>query len=395
MEVGALKEAIDALVDADPASIADLESIEELHRQLARLDAVVTAATGAFEASGEWALDGARNASAWLATRCRLPRAHARRRVRLGRRLAELPACVRSWMAGEITTSHVGAIATRLRPATAEALARDEALLVDHAATLRFEAFARALDYWESLADPDGTEADEAKHRARRDVYLEAGYAGMWLGQITLDPIAGAIVAGELERLELSHFDADRAEAAERLERDPLPGELARTPGQRRADALVEMATRSATVPADGRRPVPLFSVFVDYEALHGRICQLAQGMAVTPGSLVPWLEEAQIERAVFSPVGRVEIGATARLSPVPHAGPSSSVTASAPIPIAIGPPTPVRSTTSSRTPSAARPPRRTGACSVGSTIGSATPGRRRGDWLFSSALDPNPMSWS
>ena len=74
------------------------------------------------------------------------------------------------------------------------------------------------------------------------------------------------------------------------------------------------MATRSATVPADGRRPVPLFSVFVGYDTLHGRICELAQGMALTPGSLVPWLEEAQVERAVFRPVGRVEIGASARL---------------------------------------------------------------------------------
>jgi Domain of unknown function (DUF222)/HNH endonuclease len=314
MAVGALREAIDALVDADPASIADRASIEELHRQLARLDAVVTAATGAFDASGDWALDGARNASAWLATRCGLPKARARRRVRLGRRLGQLPACASSWLAGEITTDHAGALAARLRPATAEALARDEAILVEHAATLRFEAFARALAYWESLADPDGAEADEATRRAGRDVYLEAGFSGMWLGQITLDAVAGAIVSGELERLELRHFDADRAEATERLGREPLASDLSRTPGQRRADALVEMATRSAIAPADGRRPVPLFSVLVGYETLHGRICELAQGMALTPGSLVPWLEEAQIERAVFRPVGRVEIGASARL---------------------------------------------------------------------------------
>ncbi len=43
--------------------------------------------------------------------------------------------------------------------------------------------------------------------------------------------------------------------------------ELARTSGQRRADALVEMATRSRTAPAEGIRPAPLFSVFVSYEA--------------------------------------------------------------------------------------------------------------------------------
>jgi hypothetical protein len=74
------------------------------------------------------------------------------------------------------------------------------------------------------------------------------------------------------------------------------------------------MATRSAAVRDDGRRPRPLFSVFVGYETMHGPICELAQGMAVTPGSLVPWLGDADIERAVFSADNRVEVSATSRL---------------------------------------------------------------------------------
>ena len=48
-----------------------------------------------------------------------------------------------------------------------------------------------------------------------------------------------------------------------------------------RADALVEMAIRSRTVPADGRRPEPLFSVFVGFETFAGRICELANGTVV------------------------------------------------------------------------------------------------------------------
>ncbi len=87
----------------------------------------------------------------------------------------------------------------------------------------------------------------------------------MWLGSMTLDPIAGAIVSEELARLEAELFEADRSEAKARLGRDPLSGELARTPGHRRADALVEMATRSKSAPADGHRPAPLFTVLVDF----------------------------------------------------------------------------------------------------------------------------------
>ncbi|MGH9080414.1 MAG: hypothetical protein ACRDYE_10150 [Acidimicrobiales bacterium] len=74
-----------------------------------------------------------------------------------------------------------------------------------------YESFARALDYWEQLADPDGAEASDEERRDRRDVYLAASFGGMWLGQITLDPIDGTIVADELGRLETELFEADWA----------------------------------------------------------------------------------------------------------------------------------------------------------------------------------------
>ena len=45
---------IDRLCEADPAVLADGDSIVALHRELERLDATVTRATGAFDASGAW-----------------------------------------------------------------------------------------------------------------------------------------------------------------------------------------------------------------------------------------------------------------------------------------------------------------------------------------------------
>jgi hypothetical protein len=74
------------------------------------------------------------------------------------------------------------------------------------------------------------------------------------------------------------------------------------------------MAKRSATAPPDGIPPKPLFSVLIDFPTLGGRTCELAQGMAITPGSLVPWLDRADFERAVFEPPDRVQVSATARL---------------------------------------------------------------------------------
>src|SRR6185312_4488919 len=91
--------------------------------------------------------------------------------------------------------------------------------------------------------------------------------------------------------------------------------EIRRTPAQRRVDALVEMATRSRTAPIDGIRPRPLFTVLVGYETLRGRICELANGRGVlSPRQLLPWLDQAVVERAVFGPRNRVDVSATARL---------------------------------------------------------------------------------
>jgi len=314
MGVRELTEAIDGLVASGPQMCGDAEAVVALHGQLARLEGYVTAAVAALDAARAWEAEGAQSAAAWLSTRCGLPRAAARRRVRLGRELRELPACEAAWLDGEITAAQVAAIAGVRRPETEEALARDEELLVDHARSLRFAAFTRAVAYWRQLADADGVEDDAARCRRRRDLYLAETFGGTWLGKVTLDAISGAIVAGELRRLERELFEAEWAQARERLGREPTAADLDRTPGQRRADALVEMATRSRVAPAGGRRPAPLFSVLVGYETLRGRICELANGTVVAPGALVPWLDEAYVERAVFGLDGRVEVSASARL---------------------------------------------------------------------------------
>jgi hypothetical protein len=301
------------LEEADPASLGDGESIVALQKLHARFEAVSAKALSHFDRSGDWALDGAKGAAPWLATKCHLPRATARRLVRRSRLLRQLPRCADAWSKGEISSAHLDAIIGVRRPSTEATLERDEALLVRQAKRLRFEQFLRAVQYWDQLADPDGTEEAAEERRARRDVYLAATFDGMFLGKMSLDPISGAIVSGEHQRIEAELFAADWAKAREELGREPTIDELWRTPSQRRADALVEMAIRSRTAPADGRRPLPLFSVLVGWETLGGRILQLAQGAALTPGSLVPWIDHMDLERAVFEPGGRVEVGITAR----------------------------------------------------------------------------------
>ncbi len=314
MKLDAFAESLDALVATGADNYSDCASIEELHRLLGRLEAFVTEASAAFETQEDWAADGAKTAAAWIATRCRVPRAAARRRVRLGRTLRHLPRCAQAWRDGEIGVDQAQAIATARAHRTEASMQRDEAMLVSQAAQMGFEDFYRALRYWKQLADPEGADAEDEERKAARNVYLEPSIDGMYLGQMTLDPISGTIVSAELNRLEHALFETDCAEARERLGRTARLDELARTSAQRRADALVEMATRSRTAPADGLKPAPLFTVLVGYETLYGRICEIENGTVLAPASVVPWLESAYFERAIFSLGTRVDISVRARL---------------------------------------------------------------------------------
>ena len=306
--------AVEELVELDPARLADGETVVALHRTLARVEAVTARATAAWDAERGWAADGAKSGAAWLAWRTRLPQGTAKRMLRLGRAMRQLPHAAAAWLAGEIAGAHVSRLAAARNERTAEAMERDEAMLVEEARKLRFSAFQRVVAYWEQHADPDGAERDAQRLVDGRRCDVSATFQGAVVGDFVLDPIGGAIVTSELQRIEDVFFKADWAEAKERLGRDPLVVELARTPKQRRADALVEMAVRSRTAPEGGRRPAPLFSVLVGYETFAGRICELANGTVVTPGSLVPYLSEAEVERVVFDGPSRViDVGETRR----------------------------------------------------------------------------------
>ena len=314
MELGTLRDAIDGLQASTDAELDDGPALVELLRQHARLEEVIARAAAAFSDSGDWGLDGARSGKGWLAVETRRPKPECGRWVRLGRVARELPHARKAWSEGRIGTAHVGVLVSLRNWRTEDALAESEELLVEQASELRFDQFSRAAAYWGQLADEDGADDDDQDRRNRRDVFLTESLSGMFLGKITLDPLSGAAVSGELERIYDELFKEDWKEAKARIGRDPVLGELCRTPAQRRADALVEMAVRSRTAPPGGRRPAPLFSVLVDDRTMRGRICELASGTVLAPSALLPWLDRAYIERVVFGPDARVEVSESARL---------------------------------------------------------------------------------
>ena len=52
-----LESVVDQLCDTDPAALSDGESIQRMHRCLARMEAATTRASAAFESGGEWQAD--------------------------------------------------------------------------------------------------------------------------------------------------------------------------------------------------------------------------------------------------------------------------------------------------------------------------------------------------
>jgi hypothetical protein len=298
-------------VDTDTLTDAELaDAVVELNHQHEVFEAARVRLVRAFDSRRVFAADGAKTAAVWLAVRTRAPKHECSRMVRRSRACDLLPVAAQAWAAGEVGGAHIDLLGGARNERTAELLARDEALLVDHARTLRFAEFKQAVDYWLVAADPDGCDADAIERRQRREVHLDETISGMYSGSILLDPVSGVIVATELDRLEQQLFNADWAGAKTRLDREPMLSELGRTSQQRRADALVEMANRSATMPQGGTRPKPLFTLVLGVDRL-ARLCQLATGQVLAPAAVAPWIDQAELETILFDGVGERAIKAT------------------------------------------------------------------------------------
>ena len=306
-EVRAVDQTVDALAQLDLASLGDGEladALVDVRRVQARLAAVQARLVDAVETRRPWAPDGHRGTAPWLAASDNTAIDDARAEVRLARRLRTMPATRTALAAGDITAAHAHKLAALNGPATAAAFAAAEEFLVGQARTLRWADFTKACGYWLRHArteDPDPDKAD----RDHRYLTLHEGLRGTGLLEGELTPIAKATITTALERIERQLFEADWATAKTVHGDATTTAHLARTPRQRRHDALVEMATRSATTPTGGQRPRPLVTILAGYHAFTN-ICELADGTLISPGTAARLLDEAAIERIVFDGPSRV-----------------------------------------------------------------------------------------
>ncbi|MCU1351021.1 MAG: endonuclease [Acidimicrobiales bacterium] len=316
VEVKELAERLAAVAGSDLTRLTEGEVTElvvESHRALAIAEAVHTAAVARLDVTRAFEPEGARSAASWVAWKCRIPAGRAHGTAKCGRALRSMPVTEAAFLAGQLTSAHVRVLA-RAQKLAPELFAEHEAYLVEQSQTLRFSHFERVIRYWCHRAAPDDVEDEALTRYESRTAHCSTTFENMVAINAMLEPVGGQIYARELARLEQQMFEADWAEARGRLGERALPGDLCRTAAQRRADAMVEMARRSAAMLPGAKEARPLLSVFIG-EGTLARICELSNGAVVTPGEVLPLLRDADIERIVFDGPSRVlDVGVRQRL---------------------------------------------------------------------------------
>ncbi len=307
--VAGVEAALDVLAAVDVAGLRSSQCSELVAATAVlgdRFDAARSALTDQWDARRCWTDDGARSGQAWLRNKLHRSRQWAGREVHRARKLRHLPRTAVAFADGRIAADHVTVLAGARNPRTIELFARDERLLVGYAETLRFDHFERAVKYWLLHADPDGAEQRAAAQHDDRFLHHSRTLSGMWQTDGGFDPIVGAeinkAVRAETDRL----FREEWAAAQHALDAEPGLDDLARTPTQRRADALANLVRRGHAAGPDAAMPAPLVNVVVGLETMTGPICELLDGTVITPGQLATRLTDADIRRIVFDGPDRV-----------------------------------------------------------------------------------------
>ena len=216
-----------------------------------------------------------------------------------------MPATAAALAAGDITAAHARRLAALNAPDMAAAFAGAEEFLVGQARTMRWADFIKALAYWLRQAREDGDPDPDKADRDHRHVTLDEGLRGTGLLSGELTPLGKAEVSSALERIERELFEADwaaaRASTARRRRSPTWPARLgsgATTPSSRWP------AVPSPHPPAASGRS-RCVSILVGYDAFP-KMCELADGTVISPGTAASTLDEAVIERVVLDGPSRV-----------------------------------------------------------------------------------------
>lgn len=189
--------------------------------------------------------DGYLSTAAWLADRFGVAAGTAKREVGVAQALEEMPDIREAFVTGELTSDAVRILA-EARTEHPEQFAEQERALTEQAQTKTVDELRRVVACWSQAVDAEGSRQHAERLRERRHLDVCSTTSGMVRVDGELDPESGEAILTALQAL----VDAELRTGGAT---DP------RTPAQRRADALAELARRYLDSPerssVGGERP--------------------------------------------------------------------------------------------------------------------------------------------
>jgi Domain of unknown function (DUF222)/HNH endonuclease len=195
--------------------------------------------------------------ASWLRARLHMSAGAATSLVRTARALyrGPLTATAQALTSGAISPAHAQVLASSTHDLPDHLAAEAEPVLLEVARRLDPPRLRRAITHLRRVADPDGADTQAEHHHQQRGLWVSSTWEGMVAVNGLLDPEAGQMLLAALDPLAR-----------------PTDAQDTRSGGQRRADALTELARRTLE---SGRLPQsggvrPQLLVTVDLDSLLG-----------------------------------------------------------------------------------------------------------------------------
>jgi hypothetical protein len=226
--ISRLEEAVDRLAaeDIDGFTGGLGEDIRSLRRCIDRLEVECARRLARFSAGHEHLADNAASTVAWLRRECGLSAVAAVQRVDVARHLPALEATWQAFVDGDIGFHNAALIARTARTVRTEPARELDQIFARAARKLLPEQMRIVTSHARHCVDPGGALSDANKQHRGRWLHLSQTIDGVFVLDGMLDPEGGATFRTAIEALIPPRRDNDL------------------TAAQRRADALVELATR-------------------------------------------------------------------------------------------------------------------------------------------------------
>ncbi|MGI8564502.1 MAG: DUF222 domain-containing protein [Candidatus Dormibacter sp.] len=214
-------------VRAYPCSV-QTDELTQLNRAINRLQAEFTRRTRILDQNQGWVATGALSTQAWLRRECHLSAAAAADRVRLGRRLEDLPKTASAFGEGAISLQHASLLCRTCEQVGVEPTREAEPILVGAARELDPRQLRIVTERFRYCTDPDGVAREVDATFERRYFDLSQTWDGIYFLNGMFDAESGEVLKTALNAL-----------------LPPPAGDDHRSAGQRRADALLELCRQN------------------------------------------------------------------------------------------------------------------------------------------------------